>query len=236
MSTSPFYKHSVFSGGAWAVGSSLPTIPATMGVCGTPDFSTLVFTLSASPFILMLKKSGEVYSILDNPSVLPTATSRAVSISDDGVFIVMAQTSSPYFIVYKWNGSAYIKLDNPIGSTLNVAPDDVYMDRLGKYVCVSPGEKFFTYLIVGDKLVQESKNLTRMFRGQSTFDVSNNALVTGILKPLDLLEPIYTKLVKFNTAPILSDVITADYIVDGVHKTDQYVIDTSFAIQFGEVV
>lgn len=29
---------------------------------------------------------------------------------------------------------------------------------------------------------------------------------------------------------------TADYTVDGVHKTEQYVIDVSFAIQFGEVV
>jgi len=40
----------------------------------------------------------------------------------------------------------------------------------------------------------------------------------------------------FDTPPALDDVITADYIVDGVHKTDQYVIDVSFAIQFGEGV
>jgi phosphosulfolactate phosphohydrolase-like enzyme len=42
--------------------------------------------------------------------------------------------------------------------------------------------------------------------------------------------------ITFNTPPALDDVITADYIVDGVHKTDQYVIDASFAIQFGEGV
>jgi hypothetical protein len=42
--------------------------------------------------------------------------------------------------------------------------------------------------------------------------------------------------VTFNTPPALDDVITADYTVDGVHKTDQYVIDVSFAIQFGEGV
>ena len=42
--------------------------------------------------------------------------------------------------------------------------------------------------------------------------------------------------ITFDTPPALDDVITADYIVDGVHKTDQYVIDVSFAIQFGEGV
>jgi hypothetical protein len=42
--------------------------------------------------------------------------------------------------------------------------------------------------------------------------------------------------ITFETPPASGDVITADYIVDGVHKTDQYVIDVSFAIQFGEGV
>jgi hypothetical protein len=42
--------------------------------------------------------------------------------------------------------------------------------------------------------------------------------------------------ITFDTPPALDDVITADYTVDGVHKTDQYVIDVSFAIQFGEGV
>src|SRR5690606_10078121 len=42
--------------------------------------------------------------------------------------------------------------------------------------------------------------------------------------------------ITFDTPPALGDVITADYIVDGVHKTDQYVIDVSFSIQFGEGV
>jgi hypothetical protein len=42
--------------------------------------------------------------------------------------------------------------------------------------------------------------------------------------------------ITFNTPPDFGDVVTADYTVDGVHKTDQYVIDVSFAIQFGEGV
>lgn len=41
-------------------------------------------------------------------------------------------------------------------------------------------------------------------------------------------------LVEFSTPPAVGDVITADYTVDGIHKTDQYVIDASFSIQFGE--
>lgn len=40
--------------------------------------------------------------------------------------------------------------------------------------------------------------------------------------------------VTFDTAPAAGVAITADYTVDGVHKTDQYVIDVGFSIQFGE--
>ena len=43
-----------------------------------------------------------------------------------------------------------------------------------------------------------------------------------------------TTKITFNTAPPVEAVITADYTVDGIHKTDQYVVDASFAIQFGE--
>lgn len=41
-------------------------------------------------------------------------------------------------------------------------------------------------------------------------------------------------LVKFNTPPAAGAAITADYTVEGIHKTDQYVIDVGFSIQFGE--
>jgi hypothetical protein len=37
-------------------------------------------------------------------------------------------------------------------------------------------------------------------------------------------------------APAIGEAITADYTVDGLHKTNQYVIDVSCAIQFGEGV
>jgi len=42
--------------------------------------------------------------------------------------------------------------------------------------------------------------------------------------------------IEFDTAPAAGVAITADYTVDGVHKTDQYVIDVGFSIQFGEPV
>ena len=42
--------------------------------------------------------------------------------------------------------------------------------------------------------------------------------------------------VTFDTPPAEGVAITADYLVEGLHKTDQYVIDVSFAIAFGEGV
>ena len=42
--------------------------------------------------------------------------------------------------------------------------------------------------------------------------------------------------IDFTTAPAIGEAITADYTVKGIHKTDQYVVDVSFSIQFGEGV
>ena len=39
--------------------------------------------------------------------------------------------------------------------------------------------------------------------------------------------------IDFNTPP--TGTITSDYIVDGIHKTDQYVVDVAFSLQYGEV-
>lgn len=38
----------------------------------------------------------------------------------------------------------------------------------------------------------------------------------------------------FDTAPAAGVAITADYAVNGIHKTDQYVIDMTLTIQYGE--
>jgi WD40 repeat protein len=47
--------------------------------------------------------------------------------------------------------------------------------------------------------------------------------------------PIGTK-VTLDAVPVPGAAVTADYTVNGIHKTDQYIIDASFAIQFGEVI
>lgn len=47
--------------------------------------------------------------------------------------------------------------------------------------------------------------------------------------------PIATK-VKLETPPAVGAAVTAAYSVNGIHKTDQFVVDVSFAIQFGEPV
>ena len=66
----------------------------------------------------------------------------------------------------------------------------------------------------------------------------------GLVAPADY--DLTGETITFDTAPgntlaITADykyeaAITADYTVDGIHKTDQYIVDVSFAIEFGEVV
>ena len=40
--------------------------------------------------------------------------------------------------------------------------------------------------------------------------------------------------IKFDTPPLATDEITVSYKVNGIHKTDQYVLDVGAYIQFGE--
>ena len=47
---------------------------------------------------------------------------------------------------------------------------------------------------------------------------------------------IYKTRIKFTTAPASAEAITADYTVNGIHKTINYVVDMSYSIYFGEGV
>jgi hypothetical protein len=49
------------------------------------------------------------------------------------------------------------------------------------------------------------------------------------------ISPLTTQ-ITFTTAPALNDAITADYSVNGIHKTNQYVIDLQISVQYGEGV
>lgn len=146
-------------------------------------------------------------------------------------------------IVYDYVTGVFVKRNDP--AVLPKSPSallpSIGISSNGRLVILgsySGTDDVKTYEYVGGVWF-ENPYPTPVFYQCSSISLSKNdryALIGSMNDyQLRLIEGVEFTIVKFNAAPNVGDVITADYTVDGVHKTDQYVIDTSFAIQFGEI-
>lgn len=162
----------------------------------------------------------------------PYPSFDTVSLSSDAQFLVVGPSSSDGGKVraYKWDGSSW-NLYGDLGTwgwntDIKISDDGNVITVAGvtniNYVFVFNGSSWSTHTIG---------------TSSNEFDfASPNEIFTSASNLCYVCTPFIFSGITFNTPPAIGDVITADYTVDGVHKTDQYVIDVSMAIQFGEVV
>jgi hypothetical protein len=86
-----------------------------------------------SPYITIYKRSGDTFTKLANPAVLPTSAGYGVAFSPDGVYMSVVHSTTPFVTVYRRSGDTFTKLTNPAslpsGDSRAVAfsPDGVYM-------------------------------------------------------------------------------------------------------------
>lgn len=173
-----------------------------------------------------------------SPSYLASA-----DLSGDGLWLnVSFGPSYGSSTTYFWNGSSFVQMGS------NLTPTGSYdrgaLSYNGEYLFstsnqggriffwngsswVSVGSFSYPYLHGFKHTIFNKGAVNKLFVFYLVSTGKYSISVYSMLK--------YKKVI-FNTPPAISDVITADYTVDGVHKTDQYVIDTSFEILFGEVV
>lgn len=76
------------------------------------DSLYLAVAHDTSPFVTIYKHSGDVFTKLTNPAILPAYTSRGVSFSHDSTYLVVSHNVSPYITIYKRSGDTFTKLDD----------------------------------------------------------------------------------------------------------------------------
>ena len=171
----------------------------------------------------------------DLPSVEKVTT---VDCSSDGNTIAYIGTDYNIFVC-TWDGSTWVK-DAEIGyASVYNNPNNVnniFMSKNANSIVIlaSEGPSFFSKRLDGtwDTIGQFGDRYGYSYVGFPP-DGSFVAAIVDYYLYLHDFKPRTTEVV-FDSAPAEGAAITADYKVKGVHKTDQYVIDVSCAVQFGE--
>jgi hypothetical protein len=83
-------------------------------VAFTSDDVYLAASDSDAPRILIYKRSGDTFTKLANPDVLPGSAGIGVSFSYDDTYLAVAHAgSSPFITIYKRDGDTFTKIANP---------------------------------------------------------------------------------------------------------------------------
>jgi WD40 repeat protein len=113
--------------------ASLPS-QTVWGESFSPDGNYLAVAHDGTPFISIYKRSGDAFTKLANPDVLPpTSTPNGVTFSPDNTYLTVAHTVSPFITIYKRSGDVFTKLPNPsilptgTGYGVSFSQDNVYM-------------------------------------------------------------------------------------------------------------
>ena len=66
-----------------------------------------------SPYVATFKRTGDSFSALGNPDVLPTGSANSVAWSNDSVHLYVGHANSPYITIYRRSADTFAKLANP---------------------------------------------------------------------------------------------------------------------------
>ena len=222
--------------------ASLPPYNATgYGVALTPDGTVMAVAHWNSPYVTTYDWVDGEWVKRPNPTSLPMGNGYGVALTSDGTVMAVAHINSPYVTTYDWIDGEWVKRPNPtslpMGNGYGVAltPDGTLM------AVAHDGSPCITmYEWDGTEWVKRPDPASLPIGNVYGVALTPDGTVMAVAHNQSPYITTYMGLpftqITFDTPPALDDVITADYIVDGVHKTDQYVIDVSFAIQFGEGV
>jgi hypothetical protein len=214
-----------------------PPIGIPTGCALSDDGTILAITHNTSPYISTYAWSGSAWIRRADPIILPTGLANGVSLSSDGAILAIAHAVSPFVTIYDWITGAWEKRADPAvlpAGTSNSAS----LSGDGSMLVI--GSVAAPYLIVY-KWINSSwyrlPDITIWPLTSTWATISKNGAVLGY----NSLSGTYTcfltaktSLLLFNTAPTTGAVITANYTVNGIHKTAQRVVDLSCAITFGE--
>ena len=89
-------------------------VGVTSGVSFSSDETYLAITGATSSYIKVFKRSGDTFTALSNPTILPTgAAYGGCAFSPDGNYLAVLHLTTPWVTIYKRSGDVFTKLANP---------------------------------------------------------------------------------------------------------------------------
>jgi len=234
---SPFLSTYDWNGSAWIRRPNPASLPTGIGrgAALSAGGAILAVAHSNGPFISTYDWNGSAWIRRPNPAVWPTGIGTGAALSADGAILAVAHDASPFISTYDWNGSAWIRRPNPavlpVGTGYGAA-----LSANGAILAVVHWSSPFlsTYDWSGTAWIRRPNPVVLPGLGWSAaFSADGTILAAGGSSSVVYDAIARTTRISFDTAPPAGASITADYIVDGVHKTDQFVIDVGFSIQYG---
>ena len=232
-----------WSGSAW-VARAEPAVGVdwAFAIALSADGDTVAITHNASPYFAVYDWSGSAWTKRADPANPVGKWTYRVALSDDGTVIVLGGQTSPYFWSYSWDGvgGAWVQLPQPdVGLSGEALSVDCTADGSVMLAGYSASPYFSVFDVIGGALVKRANPTTLLGQagtnvsivGDGSFMAVRSANLTGVYG-YDLKTR--NTEIRFASAPASGVAITADYTTKGLHKTDQYVVDFAFSIQFGE--
>ncbi len=243
-SGSPYVTAYDWTAGAWVKRANPAVLPAgnPFGCSLSADGLVLALVHNGSPYITTYDWTAGAWVKRANPAVLPTVYCNRCSVSADGLILALACSGTPYVLTYDWTAGAWVKRPDPaVLPTSNTVGCFLSADGSVLSVIFNNSPYAMIYDWINSAWVKRPDPAVLPVSNSYAGALSDNGLVLAIpnynnpfIATYDLSKR--QTLITFDTAPGAGVAITADYTVDGVHKTDQYVIDVGLSIQFGEVV
>lgn len=169
-------------------------------------------------------------------------------LSANGLSLIQSSQSSGIIEILDWNGDDWISRDAPI-----VAGGRPFINEDGTKIIIANSTNTYLYEWVNSTwvllttfglLCRHPIYPTMLHPGLRNSYISDNfsriiidSQASGSPSVHEIIEfdiSSRNKIIVFDDIPDEGDVITANYTVEGIHKTDQYIIDVSLAIVFGE--
>ena len=216
----------------------------------TSDVSLQALDISDNGSVIVISSTStndlDIYDWIDNawvrrlnPQGIPTSTNTMhARCSSDGNTIAYRIGTNVY--VCTWDGSSWT-------TSATISMVGVFTDTtnfLGKAVLARNAEALIVHHATEGPAYFYKKDGSWITIGKygatsSSREVAfspDGAEVARIGISYEYLDDFKNRTTKivFGTPPATDAPITADYSVKGLHKTDQYVVDASMAIQFGE--
>ena len=216
-------------GSAWVVRATPPSFVRGVNRLALDlDGNVLAasFAYSTETAVIVWDWSGSEWVKRANPPSLPNGQGYSACLSNNG--LVLGITYDGAAIVWVWGGSSWTKRATA-PSLPSTSYHNMHLSSDGNVMIC--GTKIYDWVSTAWVLRTGGKTYTandpRIARSSLNLFVSDNGVYDIANRSLK---------VTFATAPANGAVITADYTVNGIHKTAQRVVDLQAIITFGEPV